>query len=116
MVLDRLFKKTDKDEHQYLVSLDIGTEYIKALIAEIKDDDIEIIGVGRAQQNLGDMHQGAIGPRPGRRVAERALVWEEPHMPATTPVSPRLSAGVRGRGSDAPRPPGFSGAAVGGRE
>ena len=56
MVLDRLFKKTDKDEHQYLVGLDIGTEYIKALIAEIKDDDIEIIGVGRAQQNLGDMH------------------------------------------------------------
>ena len=38
MVLDRLFKKTDKDEHQYLVGLDIGTEYIKALIAEIKDD------------------------------------------------------------------------------
>ncbi|MDO5343729.1 MAG: cell division FtsA domain-containing protein [Candidatus Saccharibacteria bacterium] len=60
MAFHNLFKKTDASEGEYLVGLDIGTEYIKALIAEVKGDDIEIIGVGRAQQSLGDMHQGAI--------------------------------------------------------
>ena len=34
---------------QYIVGLDIGTEYVKALIAQIKDDQIEIIGVGRVK-------------------------------------------------------------------
>lgn len=60
MAFHNLFKKTDASEGEYLVGLDIGTEYIKTLIAEVKGDDIEIIGVGRAQQSLGDMHQGAI--------------------------------------------------------
>ena len=60
MAFRNLFKKTEASEGDYLVGLDVGTEYIKALIAEIKGDDIEIVGVGRAQQSLGDMHQGAI--------------------------------------------------------
>lgn len=45
---------------RYLVALDIGTEYIKALIAKIKGDEAEIIGVGRVHQGLGDMQAGAI--------------------------------------------------------
>lgn len=47
---------------QYLVGLDIGTEYIKALIGKVSPDDgtIEIIGVGRRHQNLTDMQAGAI--------------------------------------------------------
>lgn len=48
--------KTD----QYIVGLDIGTENVKALIAEIKGDHLEIIGVGRAHQELTDMQAGAI--------------------------------------------------------
>jgi cell division protein FtsA len=48
-----------KDE-QYLVGLDIGTEYVKALIAKIDDQKIEIVGVGRAHQALSDMQAGAI--------------------------------------------------------
>ena len=43
-----------------MVSLDIGTEVVKALIAEVKDDELKIIGVGRKQQEMGDMHSGAI--------------------------------------------------------
>ena len=60
MALRDMLKKTDKDTPELLVGLDIGTEVVKALIAEIKDDNLEIIGVGRKQQEMGDMHLGAI--------------------------------------------------------
>ncbi len=53
-------KKPAKDEGTYLVGLDIGTEYVKALISEVKQDKIEIIGVGRAHQSFSDMQAGAI--------------------------------------------------------
>lgn len=49
-----------KDEDQYLVALDIGTEFVKALIGRITDDGIDIVGVGRTHQNLSDMQAGAI--------------------------------------------------------
>ena len=39
---------------------DIGTEFVKALVAEIHDDEIRVIGVGRARQEVSDMHSGAI--------------------------------------------------------
>lgn len=61
--------KPKKKTGQYLVSLDIGTEYVKALIGQVKDhtDDagktyqaIEIIGVGRQRQRLTDMASGAV--------------------------------------------------------
>lgn len=45
---------------RYIVGLDIGTEYIKALIAKVVGNQAEIIGVGRAHQGLGDMQAGAI--------------------------------------------------------
>ncbi len=44
-----------------IVALDIGTEFVKALIAKVKKDGtVEIIGVGRARQGLADMQSGAI--------------------------------------------------------
>ncbi len=43
-----------------IVGLDIGTEFVKALIARVDGDDIEILGVGRARQSVDDMHSGAI--------------------------------------------------------
>lgn len=45
---------------QHMVALDIGTEFVKALIAKVTDDGIEIIGTGRAHQQLSDMQAGAI--------------------------------------------------------
>lgn len=42
------------------MSIDIGTEYVKALIAEVHEDTLEIIGVGRKHQDMSDMHSGAI--------------------------------------------------------
>ena len=60
MALKNLLKKSEKDSRELLVGLDIGTEVVKALIAEVKGDDLEIVGVGRKQQEMGDMHMGAI--------------------------------------------------------
>lgn len=51
-------KSATKD--QYLVGLDIGTEFIKALIAKVNGERLEIIGVGRSHQDLNDMQAGAI--------------------------------------------------------
>src|SRR3954470_6615372 len=45
---------------QHLVGLDIGTEYIKALIGRVAEGEVEIIGVGRAHQGLSDMQAGAV--------------------------------------------------------
>lgn len=53
-------KNKQDDTGQFLVALDIGTEFVKALIAKIEDEKIEIIGVGRAHQGLADMQAGAI--------------------------------------------------------
>lgn len=49
-----------EDDEQYVVALDIGTEFVKALIGHVKNDGLEIIGVGRAHQSLSDMQAGAI--------------------------------------------------------
>src|SRR3990172_6441555 len=44
----------------YLVALDVGTEFVKALVGRVVGDEVEIIGVGRAHQELSDMQAGAI--------------------------------------------------------
>lgn len=61
--LKSLVKKlpsSNKDGDEYIVGLDIGTENVKALIARVAGDELEIIGVGRAHQELSDMQAGAI--------------------------------------------------------
>ncbi|MEI6237089.1 MAG: cell division FtsA domain-containing protein [Candidatus Saccharibacteria bacterium] len=55
-------KKSSKPKTERLmVGLDIGTEYIKALVTRIDEDNqLEILGVGRSHQSLNDMQAGAI--------------------------------------------------------
>ncbi|MEO8691266.1 MAG: cell division FtsA domain-containing protein [Candidatus Saccharimonas sp.] len=84
MILDKLKSglkhKSDRkgDNDDYVLSLDIGTDFIKTLIARIDGDQIDIIGVGRAQQGLSDMHQGAIADISGVvRNCEEALAQAE---------------------------------------
>jgi len=57
-----LFKNKQREElsDNHIVALDIGTEFVKALVAEIHEDEIHVIGVGRARQDVADMHSGAI--------------------------------------------------------
>ena len=43
-----------------LVGLDVGTEFVKAVIARVDGDELDIIGVGRSRQSLSDMQSGAI--------------------------------------------------------
>lgn len=71
-VRDSVRKSVDPDD--YVVALDIGTEFVKALIAKIEDDQLKIIGVGRARQDVSDMHSGAIADIAGVvRHCEEAL-------------------------------------------
>src|SRR6266567_6272369 len=55
-------KQQPEGEAQYIVALDIGTEFVKALIGKVSPEDstIEIVGVGRRHQALTDMQSGAI--------------------------------------------------------
>ncbi len=53
-------KGAPADSTRYLVALDIGTEYVKALVGRVAEGEIEIIGVGRAHQGLSDMQAGAV--------------------------------------------------------
>lgn len=52
--------KRGKPIDNYLVALDIGTEFVKALVGRVVGDEVEIIGVGRTHQELADMQAGAI--------------------------------------------------------
>ncbi len=52
--------KKNSPAGKYIVALDIGTEFVKALIAKVVDDDLQIVGVGRERQGLTDMQAGAI--------------------------------------------------------
>jgi cell division protein FtsA len=68
----------DESQEQYLVALDIGTEYVKALIGVITKNGIDIIGVGRTHQGLSDMQAGAISDIAGvTENCDRALAQAE---------------------------------------
>ncbi len=67
-----------KKSDDYIVALDIGTEYVKALVAKIEGDDVKIVGVGRSRQELGDMYAGAIADISGVvKNCEEALIEAE---------------------------------------
>lgn len=69
---------TQKDSDDYLLALDIGTEYVKALIARKSRTDIKIVGVGKAHEAVGNMVNGAIADIAGvAKVCEEALVKAE---------------------------------------
>jgi len=79
MVFEKL-RKSHKSENpnDYIVALDIGTEYVKALIAKLDDDKLNIVGVGRAHQEISDMYAGAIADISGVvRNCEKALADAE---------------------------------------
>ncbi len=58
-ILEKL-KTTKEPKVPHYVSLDIGTEFVKALIFKIEDGKGIIVGTGRARQRLGDMHGGTV--------------------------------------------------------
>lgn len=58
--LSSAMAKRAETQSQHIVALDIGTEFVKALVGKIDGDNLSIIGVGRQRQGLSDMHSGAI--------------------------------------------------------
>ncbi len=61
MVFNKLRKgRKTHNADDYIVALDIGTEFIKALIAKLDGENLDIVGVGRAHQQISDMYAGAI--------------------------------------------------------
>jgi len=56
-----IFKKTQKYAGgKFFITLDIGTEMVKALVCSAEGDKGRILGVGRQKQKLGDMASGAV--------------------------------------------------------
>ena len=55
-------KKSNKAEQgaEHIIALDIGTEFVKALVARVHGDQLSIVGTGRVRQHLADMQAGAI--------------------------------------------------------
>ena len=62
-----------------ILGLDIGTEFVKAVLAEpTKKGDLKILGVGKAKQSEGNMHAGAVADIPAVvDVCEHALLDAE---------------------------------------
>lgn len=80
MVFDKIRAKVASrtESDNYLVGLDIGTEFVKALIAKLNGDELEIVGVARTRQGVSDMHSGAIADITGVvRNCEDALAQAE---------------------------------------
>lgn len=79
MVFEKLRAATKREpDDDYIVGLDIGTEFVKALIAKVNGEMLEIVGVGRARQDVSDMHGGAIADIAGVvRNCEEALAEAE---------------------------------------
>ncbi len=62
-----------------ILGLDIGTEFVKAVLAKPdKKGNLEILGVGKARQTEGNMYDGAIADIPAVvNICEEALVQVE---------------------------------------
>jgi cell division protein FtsA len=76
----RAARKNHEPDENYIVGLDIGTEFVKALIARVDGETLEIVGVGRARQDVSDMHSGAIADIAGVvHNCEEALAEAEDH-------------------------------------
>ena len=67
-----------KNSDDYLLALDIGTEYVKALIAKKAKNTLKIVGVGKAHEAPTNMFAGAIADISGvAKTCEEALVKAE---------------------------------------
>lgn len=71
-------QKNLKNSADYLLALDIGTEYVKALIAKKGKNTLKIVGVGKAHEAPTNMYAGAIADIDGvAQTCEEALAKAE---------------------------------------
>lgn len=109
-LLEKFVKLRSKEpEARYLVALDIGTEFVKALIGEVQLDpasggasSVQIIGVGRQRQRLTDMQSGAVTDIAGvvencdsaLRMAEKMAGVTAAKMPTVIGIAGELVKGA----------------------
>lgn len=77
-ILQKVFSR--KESGTVALSLDIGTEFVKALLFEIDAENLtgRVIGVGKQRQRLGDMQGGAVADISGVvQSSEKAIVRAE---------------------------------------
>jgi cell division protein FtsA len=75
---DRKAPVSAKNSDDYLLALDIGTEYVKALIAKKSKGNLKIVGVGKAHEAPTNMFAGAIADIEGvAKTCEDALIKAE---------------------------------------
>ncbi|MBT5017046.1 hypothetical protein HOM98_06205 [Candidatus Peregrinibacteria bacterium] len=53
-------KRRSRKVGNTLLALDIGTEFVKALVVQLDGNKGRILGVGKSRQNPGDMQNGAV--------------------------------------------------------
>ncbi len=53
-------KKITQDQTDLILVLDIGTEYMKALVCSVEDGNVVVLGTGKKRQRLTDMQKGTI--------------------------------------------------------
>lgn len=56
----RWFRSKLRHTGNHLLALDIGTEFVKALVVRAEGDKATVLGVGKARQKLGEMQCGAV--------------------------------------------------------
>lgn len=54
------FGKKEQSNNHRAIALDIGTEFVKALIFEVEHGKAKVIGVGKQRQRLADMQGGTV--------------------------------------------------------
>ncbi|MBX3032081.1 MAG: rod shape-determining protein [Chloroflexi bacterium] len=59
-ILSRLRGRTEDRAPTAAISLDIGTEYVKALVFRIEDEQGIVVGTGRHRQGLGQMQAATV--------------------------------------------------------
>lgn len=90
------FKKknlTPKRERLFTV-LDIGTEFVKALVCEAQGKDVHVLGRGKRKQNTGEMESGTITDIAGVIEHCNGAIREAERMAGLTPQ--KLILGVAG--------------------
>ena len=67
-----------KSSEDVILALDIGTAFVKAVVARQEGDTLKIIGIGKARQALSNMYAGAIADIPAVvATCEKALAQAE---------------------------------------
>lgn len=54
------FLKSNKQNSNTAISLDIGTEFVKTIIFKVENDKVVVLGTGKQRQKLTDMQSGTV--------------------------------------------------------